>query len=190
MADGRAAGGEDSRGVHGEHSLQPFPKADLSRVDATADAEIALVKEIVDGSRTLRSEMSLSPKERVPLIVAASTPAGSALVERMGPYIAALARMSEVRAVDVLPSSDAPVRMVGAFQLMLEVKIDVGAERERLSKEKLRLEGERQKSEAKLANASFVDRAPAAVVEQERARLSGFTTTIEQLGAQLARLSG
>ena len=178
------AGGEASI------SLQPFPKADLSRVDATADAEIALVKEIVDGSRTLRSEMSLSPKERIPLIVAASTPAGSALVDRMGPYIAALARMSEVRAVDVLPSSDAPVRMVGAFQLMLEVKIDVGAERERLSKEKIRLEGERQKSEAKLANASFVDRAPAAVVEQERARLSGFTTTIEQLGAQLARLSG
>ena len=182
LAGKSAADGETSI------SLQPFPKADLSRVDAAADADIALVKAIVDGSRTLRSEMSLSPKERVPLIVAASTPAGSALVERMGPYIAALARMSEVRAPHSLPASDAPVRMVGAFQLMLEVKIDVGAERERLSKEKTRLEGERQKSEAKLANASFVDRAPATVVEQERARLAGFIATIDQLAVQIARL--
>ena len=167
-------------------SLQPFPKADLSRVDAAADADIALVKAIVDGSRALRSEMSLSPKDRVPLIIAGDRE----FVERMQPYIAALARMSEVRAGDVLSASDAPVKIVGAFQLMLEVKIDVAAERERLSKERLRLEGERTKSEAKLANAGFVDRAPAPVVQQERLRLAGFTSNIEQLTAQLARLGG
>ena len=167
-------------------SLQPFPKADLSRVDAAADADIALVKAIVDGSRGLRSEMSLSPKERVPLIIAGDRE----FVERMQPYIAALARMSEVRAGDVLSASDAPVKIVGAFQLMLEVKIDIAAERERLSKERLRLEGERTKSEAKLANAGFVDRAPAPVVQQERERLAGFTSNIEQLTVQLARLGG
>ena len=167
-------------------SLQPFPKADLSRVDAAADADIARVKAIVDGSRGLRSEMSLSPKERVPLIIAGDRE----FVERMHPYIAALARMSEVRAGDVLSASDAPVKIVGAFQLMLEVKIDIAAERERLSKERLRLEGERTKSEAKLANAGFVDRAPAPVVQQERERLAGFTSNIEQLTVQLARLGG
>ena len=167
-------------------SLQPFPKADLSRVDAAADADIARVKAIVDGSRGLRSEMSLSPKERVPLIIAGDRE----FVERMQPYIAALARMSEVRAGDVLSASDAPVKIVGAFQLMLEVKIDIAAERERLSKERLRLEGERTKSKAKLANAGFVDRAPALVVQQERERLAGFTSNIEQLTVQLARLGG
>ena len=165
-------------------SLQPYPKADLSRVDDQADADIALVKAIVDGSRTLRSEMSLSPKERVPLIVAGD----ASFVERMQPYIAALARMSEVRAAAALPGSNAPVRIVGAFQLMLEVKIDVEAECDRLSKEKLRLEGERTRSEAKLSNASFVDRAPAAVVQQERDRLAGHIASIEQLAAQLSRL--
>ena len=82
----------------------------------------------------------------------------------MQPTIAALARMSDVRWVETLPSSNAPVQIIDAFQLMLEVRIDVGAERERLGKERLRLEGERAKSEAKLGNASFVDRAPAAVV--------------------------
>ena len=109
-------------------------------------------------------------------------------VERMHPYIAALARMSDVRWVETLPTSNAPVQIIDEFQLMLEVRIDVGAERERLGKERLRLEGERAKSEAKLGNASFVDRAPAAVVAQERERLAGFVANIEQLDAQLARL--
>ncbi len=179
--------GKTSDGVESTVSLQPYPKADLSRTDAQADADIAMVKAIVDGTRTLRSEMSLSPKERMPLIVATDR-SNAAFVERTRPYIAALARVSEVRAADTLPSSDAPVRIVGDFQVMLEVEIDVGAECERLSKEKLRLEGERTKSEAKLSNSSFVDRAPAAVVQQERDRLAGFTSTIEQLGAQLTRL--
>ena len=165
-------------------SLAPYPRPDLSRVVPEADADIDMVIAVVDACRALRSEMSLSPKEKVPLIVAGER----GFVERMQPYIAALARMSDVRWVETLPASNAPVQIIDAFQLMLEVEIDVGAERERLGKERLRLEGERAKSEAKLGNASFVDRAPAAVVAQERERLAGFVANIAQLDAQLARL--
>jgi valyl-tRNA synthetase len=106
----------------------------------------------------------------------------------MRPYIAALAKMSDVRWVPTLPAGDAPVQVIASFQLMLEVKIDVAAERDRLGKELVRLQGERGKSEAKLANAAFVDRAPPAVVAQERERLAGFITNIAQLEAQIARL--
>jgi valyl-tRNA synthetase len=165
-------------------SLAPYPRPDLSRVVPEANADIEMVKAVVDACRALRSEMALSPKERVPLIIAGER----GFVERMQPYIAALAKMSDVRWVETLPASNAPVKVIASFQLMLEVKIDVAAEHERLGKEKLRLEGERNKSEAKLGNASFVDRAPAAVVAQERERLAGFVANIEQLGAQLARL--
>jgi valyl-tRNA synthetase len=72
---------------------------------------------------------------------------------------------------------------------MLDVKVDVAAERERIVKEITRVEGEIAKASTRLANASFVDRAPAQIVAQERERLAGFLATLEKLKPQLERLS-
>jgi valyl-tRNA synthetase len=73
---------------------------------------------------------------------------------------------------------------------MVQVEIDAAAEAIRLTKEINRLEGEVAKAEAKLANKSFVERAPAAVVEQERKRLADYKETIEKLREQLRKLGG
>jgi valyl-tRNA synthetase len=80
------------------------------------------------------------------------------------------------------------VQVVGHTRVMLDVKVDAAAERERIGKEVGRVEGEIAKAEAKLGNAGFVARAPAAVVEQERARLAAFKTTLDQLREQRQRL--
>ncbi len=167
-------------------SLQPFPKANFDIVDATAERDMALLKELVGACRALRSEMGLSPAQRVPLLVMGEPD----VLARFSPYLATLAKVAEVRIVDELPITDAPVRVVGETRLMLHIDVDPAAERARIAKEIARLEGEIAKAAAKLANDGFVARAPAHVVEQERTRLAGFSATLDQLKPQLARLSG
>ncbi|MBK8119583.1 MAG: valine--tRNA ligase [Sulfuritalea sp.] len=177
---GRADAGDESRSL----MLQPYPKADLSRCDAAAEAWVAKLKDMINACRSLRGEMNISPAQKVPLVGAGDT----AILNAYAPYLAALARLSDVTAAETLPDSDAPVQIVGEFRLMLKIEIDVAAERERMGKEILRIEGEIGKAEKKLATESFVARAPAAVVAQERERLAGFQATLAKLVAQFARL--
>ena len=165
----------------------PYPEAQADRIDESAEQDVAGLKQWVDACRNLRSGMGLSPQQKVPLYVAGER----ATIERFAPYLKPkpLAQLSEVHAVAELPPEDAPVMVAGDFRLMLHVEVDVAAERERLAKEIARLESEIGKCRAKLGNASFVERAPAAVVGQERARLAGFEDTLGQLQAQRARLA-
>ncbi|MHB1591175.1 MAG: valine--tRNA ligase [Sulfuricella sp.] len=162
--------------------LQPYPDADLSRVDAAAAGRVGLLKEIINACRTLRGEMNLSPALKVPLIALGD-------ISALAPYIQALAKISEVAIVQgELPAADAPVAVVGDIRLMLKIEVDKEAEQARLAKEIARLEGEIAKARTKLGNESFVARAPAAVVAQEKERLFGFGATLEKLKAQLAKL--
>ena len=82
----------------------------------------------------------------------------------------------------------APVAVVGETRLMLKVEIDVAAEKERLKKEIDKLEKQIASAQAKLGNESFVARAPAAVVEQEKQRVADFGATLDKLKQQLTKL--
>ncbi|SIR13535.1 valyl-tRNA synthetase [Aromatoleum tolulyticum] len=166
--------------------LARYPEADLGRIDEAAEAKIAELKAIVGTCRNLRSEMGISPAQRMPLVAAGD----AAALDVYAPYLAGLARLSGVEIVEDIGADElAPVSVSGAFKLMLRVEIDIAAERERVAKEIARLEGEIGKANGKLGNASFVERAPAAVVQQERARLDAFVATLEKLRPQLEKLN-
>ena len=166
-----------------------YPVAQLERIDAQADAWMAQLKAVVGACRSLRSEMGLSPAERVPLLV--QGPAD--FISQAGPAIKALAKLSAVEAMSdeaafLDASRNAPVLVVGELRLGLKVEVDVAAEAARLDKEIARLQGEIAKAQGKLASESFVARAPAAVVEQERQRVQDFTQTLERVQSQRSRL--
>ena len=166
--------------------LAPYPAAEPGKIDPASESRIAALKAMVHSCRNLRSEMNIPPSQRMPLVIAGAQDNLSAFV----PYLIGLARLSEVEIVDAISEDElAPVSVVGECKLMLRVEIDVAAERERLGKEITRLENEIRKAEGKLANSSFVDRAPPEVVQQERDRLAAFTATLQGLKPQLERLA-
>jgi valyl-tRNA synthetase len=174
-----------------EHGIvrAAYPKAQLERVDAKADEWVAKLKAVVGSARNLRSEMNLPPGERVPL----NAIGDADFMREATPLLRSLARLSEVTmfaddASFADASSDSPVAVVGATRLALHVKIDRAAESARLSKEIDRLAGEIAKATSRLANESFVARAPAAVVDQEKKRVADFTATANRLRDQRARL--
>ena len=164
--------------------LQVYPKADLEKIDEQAEAWVATLKVAVEACRSLRGEMGISPAVKVPLIASGNAEQLAAYE----PYLKSLAKLEDVTIMDELPEADAPVMLAGEFKLMLKVEIDVDAEKERLNKEITRLQGEISKANGKLNNESFVARAPAAVVDQEKVRLADFTASLEKLQAQMQKL--
>ncbi len=167
-----------------------YPKAQLDRIDASSDAWVAKLKGVVGASRALRSEMSLSPAARVPLYVIGDT----AFIEQAASLLKSLAKVSEVTlfaddARFAQATRSAAVVVQGESRLALHVEIDVAVETERLGKEITRLQGEIVKAQAKLGNESFVARAPAAVVDQEKQRVAEFSATVVRLQDQAARLA-
>ncbi|WP_031360615.1 valine--tRNA ligase [Caballeronia sordidicola] len=169
--------------------IQRYPVAQPSKIDESSEQWAAELKAIIDSCRNLRGEMNLSPAVKVPLLATGD----EERLKSFAPYVQALARLSEVKiiadesALDA-EASGAPVAIVGTNKLVLKVEIDVVAERERLTKEVDRLTQEIAKARVKLENESFVARAPAAVVDQERKRLAEFESTADKLKAQLSRL--
>ena len=164
--------------------LEAYPTAQPDKLDEASEAWVAQLKQMVEATRSLRGEMGISPANKVPLVASGE----ATKLALYAPYLKALAKLEDVTIVAELPDADAPVMLVDDFKLMLKVEIDVAAEKERISKEITRLTGEITKANGKLNNESFVARAPAEVVAQEKARVAEFSASLEKLNAQLAKL--
>jgi valyl-tRNA synthetase len=181
-------------GKEGESiSIAPYPQTNAAAIDPQAEAWAAKLKSVVDACRNLRGEMNVSPSTKLPAYVVAESAEDAAFILEAASVLQALSRLSEVKLFDDAASwaaaaKAAPVAVVGSTRLCLFMEIDVAAETARLKKETERLRTELAKATGKLANESFVAKAPPAVIEQERKRIADFTTTLEKLQDQLARL--
>ena len=177
-------------GLPGESvSIARYPQAQPEKIDEAAIAHVAKLKQLVDACRNLRGEMNVSPATRLPLYVLGDT----AFMTQSAPVLQALAKLNEVKVFDdeatwQAAAQAAPVAMVGEARICLHMQVDVGAEKIRLGKEITRLEGEIAKANNNLGNEAFVAKAPPKVIEQARARVADFVSTLAKVQEQLARL--
>ncbi|MHB1284505.1 MAG: class I tRNA ligase family protein, partial [Metallibacterium scheffleri] len=171
--------------------LRQYPQGATGVRHRAESAQIAALIEAVTQVRSLRSQLGVSPARAVPLLIE-GTLADAGLFAQIEPMLQALGRLESVRhlAPGEQPPPSAANPVFGAVaHIPLAGLIDLDAERARLAKELKRVESEIGKCEAKLASATFVAHAPAAVVEQERQRLDKWREDHIKLGAQAVRLA-
>jgi valyl-tRNA synthetase len=163
--------------------LQPYPKSQPEKIDEAAERDVATLKEWTVAARNLKTEAKVL--ERVEAIYAGPD------IGHLAPSVAALARLSAISRAseDQFNQAQASFAVVGGAKLKLKIEIDPAAERERLAKEIARIEAQIAQTEGKLANESFVAKAPPKVVEEFRGRLAEFRSTLGKLKEQQEKLT-
>ena len=164
--------------------LAAYPQADKEQIVQTAFDKMAALKDLVEEVRKLRGEMGVAPNVKAPLFVE-----GSAELEGLLKYLPSLTRLTEAKLVDSLPEAeDAPVAVCNGARLMLKVEIDKAAETARLSKEAEKLQKTLDKLNAKLSKPGYTEKAPAHLVEKDKADLAELEDKMAKVQSQLAKL--
>jgi valyl-tRNA synthetase len=170
---------------------QPYPVPEAPRIDPASVEEMAWVREFVLGVRRIRSEMNVPPSRRIAVLLAGGDDTDERRAQGHLGYLARLAGLERVERLCGDPPRSAKA-LLGRLEILvpLEGVVDLGAERARIDKELARLSRELERSEKKLANDSFRERAPVEVVTKEQERVAGFRDAIARLEAQRTTLSG
>jgi valyl-tRNA synthetase len=150
----------------GHLAVHPFPQADASLFDEAAEAEMSEAIDLTRDLRTWRDLVELASKATLP-------------VRTADPLPEFVSRLARVEAADV--GSVDPIASVGAVQILASPEIDAEAVATRLERRREELRSEVARAEGKLANEKFVARAPAELVEEERAKLERHRAELEEL---------
>jgi len=177
---------------HGDSIVvAPYPAFDPELLDDRVETQTALIQEIVVKVRNIRAEMNVDAKQAVPLRVATTDPDVTKLLSEARDYIFKLAQVSQMEVVPALGSDKLAAQAVAgglALEVPLAGLIDVDSERARLTKESEKVRREIDGLERKLSQASFVERAPKEVVEENRRRLADYQDQAAKLSQALSRL--
>jgi valyl-tRNA synthetase len=171
--------------------LEPYPVASDFPLDAQAEQEIGWLQAVVLAVRQIRSEMSISPTRRIPLLLKDLAGQDVEYLERNRSSLAHLAELEEVSVLSSgTPAPQAATALVGNMTVLVPMAglIDAAAEVERLGKLLVKARQDLGKASTRLDNEEFVRNAPAAIVAGERERASELERTVSGLEAQLAKV--
>jgi valyl-tRNA synthetase len=180
-------------GVSGETvMLQAWPVANESRINVAAEGDIEWVKQLMLGLRQIRGEMKISMAKRIDIILQNASAEDLRRLADNAPLLNKLAKLESVRVLDA--GEDAPMSattLVGEMQVLVPMAglIDKDAELTRLDKEIARLDGEVTRVGGKLSNQGFVAKAPAEVLDKERAKLAEAEQALGKMVEQRGKIA-
>ncbi|HEZ5653613.1 TPA: valine--tRNA ligase [Neisseria meningitidis] len=164
--------------------LARFPEADGGEIVQTAFGQMTVLQDLIGAVRNLRGEMGIQPNVKAPLFVESADDLADYLK-----YLPMMTRLTEAQQVAALPESeDAPVAVCNGARLMLKVEIDKAAETARLSKEAEKLQKALDKLNAKLSKPGYTEKAPAHLVEKDKADLAELEDKMAKVQTQLSKL--
>ena len=166
-----------------------WPMADARAINERAQADFELLADLVRQVRNTRSQHNVPPGKKLSALAEAAGPA-AALIADNADMLTSQANLESVKISPppVAPPADAAAVAAGGVKLYVLGMIDRAAERERLTKQAETLRRGVAGIQAKLTNADFLAKAPAAVVERERQRLAHLQTDLAALETSLAAL--
>ena len=172
--------------------LQPWPEFNPERIDEAAEGDIEWVKAFMLGIRQIRGEMNISMAKRIDVMLGNASAEDQRRLADNEPLLKKLAKLESVRLLG--EGEEAPlsaIALVGDMQVLVPMAglIDKDAELARLDKEIARLDGEVKRVGGKLSNAGFVDKAPAEVIDKERAKLAEAEQAKAKLQEQRDRIA-
>ena len=164
--------------------LARFPEADREQIVQTTFEQMTVLQDLIGAVRNLRGEMGIQPNVKAPLFVESADDLADYLK-----YLPMMTRLTEAQQVAALPESeDAPIAVCNGARLMLKVEIDKAAETARLSKEAEKLQKALDKLNAKLSKPGYTEKAPAHLVEKDKADLAELEDKMAKVQNQLAKL--
>ena len=171
--------------------LQPYPVADKEAIDEAANADIEWLKRVIIAIRTIRGEMNIAPGKELVVYLKDGEEIDRSRLKENEVFLKKLAKLSHISWLG--EGDDAPVSataLVDKLEILIPMAdlIDKDAELARLAKETDKLEKGLSRIEGKLSNASFVDKAPAAVVEKEREKVQTHKQSLLKLQEHTKRI--
>ncbi|MDR1453065.1 MAG: valine--tRNA ligase [Candidatus Margulisbacteria bacterium] len=149
-----------------------WPQADKTLLNPAREKKMAAVIELIRAVRNIRAEMNVAPAKKADLIILCRDPAAAEALTEAKPYIQQLAGVEKIDLVGKLAAKprNASHAVIGGAEVFvpLDNLIDLRAEIARLEKEKNKYQAEINRVKNKLANKSFIEKAPPEVIEKEK----------------------
>ena len=164
-----------------------FPKEKPAWLDEEAEKAVSALKNVVTGIRNIRSELGIHPGAKIKVLARPHSEEARELIAGQAGAISTLARAEEVEIIagDAERPEGAAAVILEDMEIFIPLKglVDIKEELAKLAKEEEKLNKELKKSENKLQNKNFLERAPKEIVQKERDKVERFKAKLEKIAA-------